>query len=137
LTRSSSRQIARFVVVGAVNSGLTYLAYLALLKWVSYRWAYSLSYVAGILLSFVLNSRFVFRVSLRRRSLLRYPLVYAVQYGLGYVVLYAAVGMAGIDPRLGPVAVLAVTVPVSFLLSRRVLGETNGRDEDGSLIPPA
>jgi putative flippase GtrA len=136
LTRSSSLQAARFVVAGAANSGLTYLAYLALLKWISYRWAYSLSYVAGIFLSFVLNSRFVFRVPLRRRKLLRYPVVYVVQYGLGYAVLYAAVGLAGIDPRLGPVAVLAVTVPVSFLLSRWVLGETNGRDEGVSPVPP-
>jgi putative flippase GtrA len=130
LTRSSSLQAARFVVAGAVNSGVTYLAYLALLKWVSYRWAYSLSYVAGILLSFVLSSRFVFRVPLRRRKLLLYPAVYAVQYLLGYLVLYAAVGLAGIDPRLGPLAVLAVTVPVSFLLSRRVLGEKDGKDPE-------
>jgi putative flippase GtrA len=111
-----------------VNSGLSYLAYLALLKWVSYRWAYSLSYVAGIFLSFVLNSRFVFRVPLRWRKLLRYPAVYIVQYVLGYAVLYAAVGLAGIDSRLGPAVVLAVTVPVSFLLSRRVLG---GGNKDG------
>lgn len=131
MTRSSSLQVLRFVVAGAANSGLTYFAYLALLKWVSYRWAYSLSYVAGILLSFALNSRFVFRVPLRRRKLLRYPVVYAVQYGLGYVVLYAAVSLAGLDPRLGPLAVLAVTVPVSFLLSRRVL---SGEEKDGK--PP-
>lgn len=128
MTRSSSLQAARFVVAGAVNSGVTYLAYLALLKGFSYRWAYSLSYVAGILLSFFLNSRYVFRVPFQRRKLLVYPVVYVVQYLLGYVVLYAVVGLAGIDPRLGPLAVLAVTVPVSFLLSRRVL---RGNEKDG------
>jgi len=136
LTRSSSRQIARFVVVGALNSGLSYLAYLALLKWVSYRWAYSLAYVAGIFLSFFLNSRRVFRVRLRWRNLLRYPVVYVVQYLLGYVVLYAAVDLAGIDSRLAPVVVLAVTVPVTFVLSRRVLAEVKERDESVSLVPP-
>jgi len=124
-------------MVGALNTGLSYLAYLVLLQWISYRWAYSLSYVAGIFLSFVLNSRFVFRVPLCWRNLVRYPVVYVVQYLLGYGVLYVAVGLAGLDSRLGPAVVLAVTVPVSFLLSRQVLGEKNGRDEGVSSVPPA
>ena len=137
MTRSSSGQVLRFVVVGAANSGFTYLLYLALLKGVSYRWAYSLAYVVGIFLSFFLNSSFVFHVPPRWRTLVRYPVVYIVQYLTGYAVIYAAVDLAGLDSRLGPVAVLAVTVPVSFLLSRRVLGGTNGRDDEGSAIPPA
>lgn len=128
MTRSFSLQAARFVVAGAVNSGVTYLAYLALLKWFSYRWAFSLSYVAGILLSFVLSSRFVFRVPLSWRNLVRYPAVYVLQYLLGYAVIYVAVGRVGLDPRLGPLAVLAVTVPVSFLSSRRLL---RGDGKDG------
>jgi putative flippase GtrA len=123
LTRSSSRQLARFLVVGALNTGLSYLVYLALLKWVSYRWAYSLSYAAGILLSFVLNSLFVFRVPLSWRRLLPYPSVYLVQYLLGLGVVHVGVELLGWDERLMPIAVLAVTVPVSFVLTRWVLRE--------------
>jgi putative flippase GtrA len=122
LTRSSSGQLARFLVVGALNTGLTYLAYLALLKCVSYRWAYSLSYIAGIFLSFVLNSRFVFRVPLRWGRLLPYPSVYLVQYLLGLCVVYVGVELLRWDERLMPIAVLVVTVPVSFVLTRWVLG---------------
>jgi putative flippase GtrA len=123
LTRSSSRQLARFLVVGALNTGLSYLVYLALLRWVSYRWAYSLSYAAGILLSFVLNSLFVFRVPLSWRRLLPYPSVYLVQYLLGLGVVHVGVELLGWDQRLIPVAVLVVTVPVSFVLTRWVLRE--------------
>jgi putative flippase GtrA len=123
LTRSSSRQLARFLVVGAVNSGLTYIAYLVLLRWVSYRVAYSLSYVAGIFFSFVLNSLFVFRVPLRWGRLLPYPSVYLVQYLLGLCVVYVGVELLRWDERLMPIAVLVVTVPVSFVLTRWVLGE--------------
>lgn len=120
-----------------MNTGLTYLAYLALLKLVSYRWAYSVSYVAGIFLSFVLNSLYVFRTPLHWRRLLPYPSVYLVQYLLGLCVVYVGVELLRWDERLMPVAVLVVTVPVSFVLTRWVL-KGNGRgDEDGSLIPPA
>jgi putative flippase GtrA len=107
--------------VGALNTVLSYLVYLALLKWVSYRWAYSLSYAAGILLSFVLNSLLVFRVPLRWRRLLPYPSVYLVQYLLGLGVVHVGVELLGWDERLMPVAVLVVTVPVSFVLTRWVL----------------
>ena len=130
MTRSSSREAARFLAAGAVNTGLSYLAYLALLRWVTYRWAYSVSFVAGILLSFVLNSLFVFQVSLRWRRLLPYPGVYLVQYLLGLGILHLGVDLLGWDARLMPIAVLAVTVPVSFVLTRWVL---RGRGERGSV----
>ena len=111
----------RFLVVGAVNSGLTYLAYLALLKRVSYQWAFSLSYVAGIFLSFVLNSCFVFRVPLRWQRLLPYPSVYLVQYVLGLGVIHLGVELLRWDERLMPIAVLTMTMPVSFVLTRWIL----------------
>lgn len=134
MTRSSSRQLARFVVAGAVNTGLTYLVYLALLKLVPYRWAYSASYVAGIFLSFVVNSLYVFETPLRWRKLLPYPSVYLVQYVLGLGVMYVGVERLGCDARLMPAAVLAVTVPVSFVLTRWVL---NGKTAGGDETPPS
>lgn len=136
MTRSSSRELARFVMASALNTALTYLLYLGLLRIVSYRWAYSLSYVAGIFLSFVLNSLYVFRVPLRWRRLLPYPSVYLVQYFLGLAVAWAGVEVLGVDERLVPIAVIAVTVPVSFVLTRWVLGRRSGRDEGGRLVPP-
>jgi putative flippase GtrA len=109
------------VAAGAANSGLTYLLYLGLLKLVSYRWAYSLSYIAGIFLSFLINALFVFRVPLRWRRLLPYPSVYLVQYLLGLGIAHLWVERLRWDARLVPLAVLAVTVPVSFVLTRWVL----------------
>lgn len=137
MTRSSSRPFVRFLVAGVLNSALTYLVYLALLQAVSYRWAYSVSYVAGIFLSFVLNSLYVFRTPLQWRRLLPYPSVYLVQYFLGLGVIYAGVELLRWDERLMPIAVLVVTVPVSFVMTRWVLRGKSGGDGDGSRVPPA
>ena len=137
MTRSSSRPFVRFLVAGALNSALTYAVYLILLQAFSYWWAYSVSYVAGIFLSFVLNSLYVFRTPLRWQSLLPYPSVYLVQYLLGLAVVYVGVELLGWDERLMPVAALAVTVPVSFVLTRWVLRGKSKGDEDGSRVPPA
>jgi putative flippase GtrA len=129
LTRSLEGQGARFLIAGAVNSAATYLLYLLLLRLLPYGWAYSLSYVLGVGLSFLLNSLYVFRVPLRWRNLVRFPLVYAAQYLLGLGVLALAVERLGLDERLGPVAVLAVTVPASFALTRWVLKERKPGEE--------
>lgn len=129
LSEALDRLAVRYLIAGGINTLATYLLYLAVLAVAPYPLAYSLSYGAGIILSFILNSRFVFRVPLHWRRLLQYPVVYVVQYALGYAVLYAAIDLAGMKPWLGPVAVVAVTVPVSFVLTRWVLAGRKGRDE--------
>lgn len=136
MTRFFSREPVRFLLASALNTGLTYLFYLALLWAVSYRWAYSISYVAGIFLSFVLNSLYVFRTPLDWRRLLPYPSIYLVQYLLGLGVAWVGVELGGVDEWLVPVAVVAVTVPVSFVLTRWILGGRNRRDEGNPPAPP-
>src|SRR6185312_381343 len=136
LSEVLDRPAVHFLIAGGINSLATYLLYLAVLAVARYPLAYSLSYGAGIVLSFVLNSRFVFRVPLRWRRLLQYPVVYVIQYGLGYAVLYAAIDLLGMKPWFGPVMVVAITVPVSFVLTRWVLGGASKGDEDSS-VPPA
>lgn len=129
--------MARFLVGSALNTGLTYLLYLGLLWVVTYPWAYSVSYIAGIFLSFVVNSLYVFRRPLRWRRLLPYPLVYATQYGVGLAITFAGVELFGVDEKLVPIAVIAVTVPISFLLTRWILLRKGRRNEEPPpLVPP-
>ena len=116
-----AREVPRFLVAGALNTAASWLVYLALLPLVSYPVAYSVSFVAGILLSFVLNSWFVFAVPLRWRRLLPYPGVYLAQYAVGYAVLWLAVERLGLPPWAGPLVALVFTVPVGFVLTRRLL----------------
>lgn len=134
MRKSSNAEGLRFLIAGGSNAAASYLLYLLLLPFLPYAWAYSLSFAAGVLTSWLLNSLVVFRVPLRWQSLLRFPLVYLVQYLLGLGVLALLVVGLGVDARLGPLAVLAATVPVSFLLTRWVLrqgGNRKSRDYGG------
>lgn len=111
----------RFLAAGAVNTAATYAIYYGLLERFHYTAAYTIAYVAGILLSYVLNARFVFRVPLSWRGLMAFPLVYAVQYVLGVAVLYAAIEGFGVPRQVALLIVIVVTIPVTFVLSRWVL----------------
>jgi putative flippase GtrA len=115
------QEALRFIIAGAANTVATYGVYLALLPLFNYAVAYSIAFVAGIVLSYLLNTRFVFRVTGSMRRFAVYPLVYVAQYLAGLGVLQAAVALFNVPENLALLASIAVTVPLTFLLSRLVL----------------
>ena len=111
----------RFLLVGAVNTVSSYLLYLLLLIVLPYLLAYSLAYCAGIVFSYFLNVRFVFRRRASLSGFFAFPLVYVIQYGLGVLVLWLLVDQAGLSPAWAMVGVIVATIPVTFLASRFIL----------------
>ncbi|KPX34841.1 MULTISPECIES: GtrA family protein [Pseudomonas syringae group] len=112
------QDFARFLMSGGFNTALTYGLYLILLMFLSYKISYTISYVTGILLAYVLNRFFVFKSHQGIRSVVLLPLIYAIQYGLSLVILWCWVEKLAFDERLAPLAAIALTLPVTFFLSK-------------------
>ncbi len=119
--KALDRPFTRFLISGGVNTVLTYLVYLALIPVMAYTLAYSASYVAGIVIAYVINTRFVFQARMQARSALLYPLVYVAQYAAGVALLALLVEGLGLDERLAPAAVIVLTIPLTFVLSRAII----------------
>jgi len=119
--RTLDRPFTRFLISGGINTALTYLIYLALVPFMAYTLAYSVSYVAGIVIAYVINTRFVFQARMQARSALLYPLVYVAQYAAGVVLLALLVEALGLDERIAPAAVIVLTIPLTFILSRVII----------------
>lgn len=111
----------RFLLAGAVNTGLTYVVYALLSLWISYQSAYLIAYISGIAVSYFLNTLFVFHHSLSVRKFFQFPVVYLAQYFTGAALLYLLVEVLGVDPLISPLFVIAATVPVTFLFSKLIL----------------
>ncbi len=120
-------QFVRFVLSGAINTAITYGLYLLLLSVAGYLTAYSAAYVAGIVLSYALNSLFVFRQPMSWRGLVRFPLVYVVQYFMTGSLLWVGVNQLGITEELALLGAIAITVPVTFLAARTVITSVPGK----------
>lgn len=116
--RTSVTQFARFLIAGALNSGVTYVLYLLLLRVLPYAVAYSLSFAAGIVLSLVLQGRWVFRTVITTRAVVQLPLVYGIQYLSGIGLLALFVERFRLPREVAPLLVVACTVPITFLLAR-------------------
>ncbi|MBB3813597.1 putative flippase GtrA [Xanthomonas arboricola] len=111
----------RFLLGGALNTGLTLVLYWVLLRFMHYQWAYLASFCAGILLSYLINTRYVFRAEHSWLKFAAFPLIYLVTYALGALALKLSVGHLGVPAAVGPLISIVVTLPVSFILSKLLL----------------
>lgn len=118
--RLQSVRFSRFLVAGLVNTGGTYLLYLALLLVMPYAWAYSVTYAAGILLGYLLSARFVFRSNISWRTAALYPLVYLVNYAVGLGLLWLAVERLGMPKQVAPLLVLVATTPLMYVMTKTI-----------------
>lgn len=114
-------EFLRFLMVGGLQTVLSYLFFLLLIEWLAYPVAYSLTYCAGIVLSYFLHVLFVFRERVRLPTFLKFPLVYLAQYLVGLVLLWLFVDLLQLAPAWAMVAVIALTIPITFLASRLVI----------------
>lgn len=113
----------RFLFAGGLNTLLTYVLYLVLMQFMPYWAAYSISFAAGIVLAYVMNRLFVFGQHRGAISVIGLPAVYGIQYLTGMFLLWLWVAVAGLDARLGPLVVVAATVPLTFVLTRYLFTE--------------
>ncbi len=111
---------ARFLVTGLLNTALTYVLYLLFLQFMAYQLAYTVVFVLGILISYVLNAGFVFRTRMTLKTLARFPLVYGAQYALGMGLVLLLVEWGGAPSWLAPLCAIAITVPLTFVFSRYI-----------------
>jgi putative flippase GtrA len=108
----------RFLLSGGVNTITTYATYLVLLQLLDYRVAYTVAYVFGILLAYVLNWLFVFRVHRGLSSVLLFPFVYVAQYVASLAAVWIWVQIIGFSKYFAPLIAIAITIPLTYAVSK-------------------
>ncbi len=121
--KSIEGEAARFLVAGGINTLITYLIYLAFLNVAGYLIAFTISFIMGIGIAFVIYSSFVFRTQFVWKKLFQYPIIYAVQYIGGMILLAILVEDIGIDKRIAPLINVILLIPVTFVLNKWFLSQ--------------
>jgi len=121
------RRFGRFVLGGAINTGVTWTLFLVLARVMSPTSAYTLTYLFGIGLAYFINSRFVFMSDLRLRTAWRYPLVYVAQYAYGLAAVDILVERLELDGAGVIVFVTISSLPITFFLSKVLLTDRKAR----------
>lgn len=113
-------QIVRFMAMGTLSTLIMLGIYVSLNLVLKYQIAYFLSYVVTVIVSYFLNTLFVFKMPVSVRSFFQFPLVYLVQYILGAILLELFVRL-GFSETFAPVFIIIMLLPLTFSLSRIVM----------------
>lgn len=108
-------KITKFFIVGASNTLLVYLFYIALIKLgVNYKIALFFDYVFGILFGYFLNRYWTFSSNEPRRSFTKYITLYVGIFLLNSLLLILSVDFFLLDPILSQFIIIGAISLVSF-----------------------
>ncbi|MDL5154699.1 GtrA family protein [Actinomycetospora termitidis] len=127
---SSLVALVRYALVGVVNAATYYAVYLLVLGQVGYLTAHVVGLGAAMVVSFLLNCRFTFRVRPTWQRFVLYPASQAVNIAATTIGVVALVAL-GVDERIAPLVAAVLAVPASFLAARFVLAAGSR----GSAVP--
>ncbi|HCT5841479.1 TPA: flippase GtxA [Staphylococcus aureus] len=120
-------EILKFIIVGGINTLNYYVVYLLLLKLLHIE--YMISHITGFIVAFVisyyLNCYFVYRVKPTWRKFISFPITQIVNVSIQTVLLYVFVSWINLPAEIAPFAGLIITIPITFILSKWILKDTN------------
>jgi putative flippase GtrA len=114
-------RIARFALVGVVNTGVYYACYLLLQTRLPYLVAHVSAFVIAMIGSYFLNCYVTFKTEPRWRTFLLFPLSNLANLVLTTVGMRVAVGHFHADRRLAPLEVAVVAIPITYVAAHYIM----------------
>lgn len=116
--KKSLTNLVKFVIGGVINTAFTFFLYLSLQIVLPYQVAYAVAFAVGIVFSYWFNAIIVFKTHISWKGFFAFPLVYLVQYLISAMLLGFFVERVGVPQRFAPLIVIALTIPITFVLTR-------------------
>jgi putative flippase GtrA len=123
LTKFLNKDFFRFLLVGGVNTCITYGLYLILLLTLPYSVSFTISYVVGLIFVSVMNVKVVFHKEITVINSLKTIGVYLLQYVLSMVLLVVFIQNLSVSPKIAPLIIIVLLVPATFIGNRFLLQE--------------
>ncbi|HAR3802258.1 TPA: flippase GtxA [Staphylococcus aureus] len=120
-------EILKFIIVGGINTLNYYVVYLLLLKLlhIEYMISHITVFLVAFVISYYLNCYFVYRVKPTWRKFISFPITQIVNVSLQTVLLYVFVSWLNLPAEIAPFAGLVITIPITFVLSKWILKDSN------------
>ena len=107
-----------FVVTGSLSTLVMFCIYTILCHFISYHYAYLIAYSTSVIMLYFMNL-YVFKGLVTWHTMVKFPLIYLLQYVLGALSL-AFVVRLGFPVSLAPILIVIALLPFTYLLNRLV-----------------
>ncbi|MCG7343197.1 GtrA family protein [Sporosarcina sp. ACRSL] len=118
-----AREFNAFFIVGVVNTVVYYGLYLGGVHVLHLQ--YVIAHFAAVIISmvgsFLLNSYVTYGVKPTWKKFFLFPVTQFVNIGVTFIVLFVLVEWLNMNSSIAPLAALVVTVPITFVVTGRVL----------------
>lgn len=119
IQRIINNQLVRFCIVGLMNTIATMLIIFILMHMgFSLYVANGLGYTAGIILSFLMNSRFTFSVKLKLTRLVKFLVTVAISYGLNVFTIKYTIGILSFNEYLSQFSGMIIYTIACFIINK-------------------
>ncbi|MCF8462917.1 MAG: GtrA family protein [Rickettsiaceae bacterium] len=116
--KTISNETWRFIFSGGLNTLTGYFLYLVLLSFSNYYIAYTISFLASILMAFFINSYYVFKVRILWGRLIQFQALYFLQYLIGLFFLYILILWFCVGQQIAPLVNAVLITPLSFIINK-------------------
>lgn len=113
--------LLRFIVVGSFRTLLGFILYSLLVLLMPYYIAITVSYIVGIISSYVLNSIIVFKRVPEYKKAILFPSVYIIQYIVVLLTVTVMVEFMYVGGNLAYLFGIGIAIPITYLISRFVI----------------
>ncbi|WP_457619050.1 GtrA family protein [Lutibacter sp.] len=121
LLENNCYQSIKFVIVGGINTGITYAIYVALIYiGLHYSIALSLLYIIGIVSGYFMNRYWTFASHKQcHRSFIKYSSSYVIIYFINLLLLALLVNNGLMEAVLAQLVILVITTIISFFIQKK------------------
>lgn len=116
--RLRSSQLVRFIIIGGINTLLTYAIFVGLGLLIAPWAAYTIAFAIGLAWTSIGSSRFVFGAGFTVTRILLFAGCYVVIYGVGRVIIHFIDPLSLMDLLITSLIVLTATTPLVFFVGR-------------------
>lgn len=115
--RDTFGEMIRFSIVGTTATAIHYGVYWVLQHWINVNVAYTIGYAISFLINYYLSAHFTFKEKASAKNGIGFGGAHLLNYCLQMVLLNSFLWI-GLSRELAPIAVLAIAVPINFVLVR-------------------
>ena len=112
--------LIRFIILGVINTILTYFLYLILLFLLPYVWAYSITYLFGLTISYFLSSYWVFKKNIAIKSGMYFLIYHLSNYLVNIMALWIFIDLIGLSDKIAPLITISLLTPIFYLISKKI-----------------
>ena len=112
--------LIRFIILGLINTTLTYFLYLIFLFLLPYVWAFSITYLFGLTISYFLSSYWVFKKNIAIKSGMYFLIYHLSNYLVNIMALWIFIDLIGLSEKIAPLIAIALLTPIFYLISKKI-----------------